>query len=229
MGYLSVHNIGLCMYPDIMQVGLQTIFIKVFHCSRAQYEQEMSLAAEYGLKNFSKYRILTGPCKKKSIRGIVCRFEGGTDKQKQPALPRVRRGTKHNVVNAMRFMRVLMHTALVKHNPHAAKAWLRVMEFARYVNYPTGLVTSEIGAMRSCVAELLPLAQTAALIDERRIKDFNLSDNWGKARYAADLLQWLGSTHGAGSDEHGERLQKLMHVAYRCFSNKYDALTPSSY
>ena len=51
-------------------------------------------------------------------------------------------------------------------------------------------------------------------------KNFNLSQNWHKVSHVMAILRWLGPFIGGMYDQHGERRQRLAHVAWRRFSSR---------
>ena len=214
--YLWLHNVGLCLFPDSMQLALQLIFL----AWSANWPQSMRRSKEYVVSNFGDWRILKGSSKRRGPDGVLIR-------QSSPgAMPRVRRGVKYNTANAMRFWRVWLHPTLVAVSPQAAKGLHRLVEFSRQVKCPTGLVDSERGEMRLAATELLSLMTTAAEVTggddgtTRLLKDLHKCPNWHKTLHAAEIAEWLGALFGAGNDEHGELMQKLLHIAYRQFSSK---------
>ena len=201
--YATLHNVGLCMIPDCMQIAVQLTFDSAVGGRVTDWNALLSgRAKDYVLANFSDWSISRGRCKTKGLGGALLRFEGGRDKQGHAKLPRVRRSSKYELMNAMRFFRILFHTELAQSHPAAAKALLKLVETIRLVKRPTGLVDSERGELRAAVVELLGLVQTAAVLPSsgRRIKDLNRAHNWHKNLHVARIMEWLGSV---GEDEHG--------------------------
>lgn len=206
-----LHNVGLCVWPDMIQLGVQLLYVTVANESPAAWKRLVAKADAFVLANFSDWRVLKGRCKRKGLSGILLRFDGKKGSKGARALPRVRRSSKYDLASAVRFCRVLFHTALAEHHPVAAMAFLRVMEFSRLIKNPSGLYTSELGDMRSTVSEMLPLVATAAYVTpEDCLKDLNASHNWHKSVHAAGLVEWLG---GLPADEHGEWMQKVPSTA----------------
>lgn len=99
--YAQLHNIGLCTWPDSIQLPAQLTYIKYAGESGSEWLRLLKRADAYVLAHFSDWRILKGRCKSKGASGIFKRLKGGTGE-----LPRVRRSSKYDNANAMRFVRV---------------------------------------------------------------------------------------------------------------------------
>ena len=143
------------MIPDTMQICVQLIYLKTMKGSAKQWQKALLRADAYIRHEFADYPIFRGRCKQKGLSGILLRFVGGTDKSNRPNLPRVRRSSKYDLINALRCVRLLVHTEISKTTPTAAKALMRLVEFTRLIKTPRGLVTSELSEMRIAVNEYM--------------------------------------------------------------------------
>ena len=225
-GFMALHNIGLCLIPDTVQLCVQLIFLLACKESTSAFKRGVERSLLYVRSQFEGCSLLKGRCKTRGLAGILVRFEPGKTKTGAPKLPRIRRSSRYDLSNLLRFFRLLVHETLMEYCPVAAKALLRLLEFSRIAHAPSGLVDSERGELRSTAIELASLIQTAANIGDMRfkdgrLKDLNGSNNHHKSlRHTAELYDWLGPFTGAASDNHGELMQKLMHMAYRNFSSK---------
>jgi hypothetical protein len=126
------------MAPDLMTLTLQIIFIEVCKEQRQDWHNGIQRASEYVRSNFASWRVLKGRCKRLGLAGILLRFDGAAKGAKKRTLPAVRRSSKYEIVNALRFFRVLVHETLMAVHPVMAQALLRLMEFARLCKSPTG-------------------------------------------------------------------------------------------
>ena len=209
--FMPMHNFGLCVAPDCMQMALNVIYHKVFGSDPIAWTRWLRAADEYARAEFASYHILKGRGRKNGL------ISGILKKRKGP--PVVRGGCRYDIIHTLRCFRVIIHPTLVRASPTAARALQRMMELGRLL-LQKGLLESERGALKAKGIELMPLVKAASSLDAEMTKDYNRSPNWHKStRHASDLFM-DGPFYGGGNDEHAEFMQKLMHQAYRCFSDK---------
>ena len=211
--FMRLHNVGLCVRPNSLQLTLQLIYTWL---GQASYNRWLVRANAYVRQHVATWTCLQGRCKTGALSGVL---------RKKLGPPTVRSKSKYDIAHACRFFAMLVHETLLKmaredtelaNKARAAiKTLQHVGEFAHLVA-KMSLLESERLLMDDIAKRLMAMAKTAFA----HLKDFNLSNNWHKLLHAAMLAAWHGVFSGGTNDEHAEACQKLLHLAYEHFSNR---------
>ena len=237
--WLPLHNFGLCVLPNVMELVLRFIYTVL---GKAAFDHWLVRGDEWWRENMRSYACLKGRCKMGFSRLL-------RRKARPPAL---RSKSRYDIVHAFKGFALLVHETLreIARDADAAAARAdQAEEDARVeanrarsqanrarLSIRAIQVTADLGHLlalkmpaesdrmkeRDVALQLMPLVKTAF----RDLKDFNRSTNWHKLRHPAELLQYLGPLYGGLNDQHGELCQKLLHLAYQCFSSKTSSVLP---
>lgn len=221
--YLVLHNFGLCMLPNVMELTLQFIWDAL---GDAAFDRWLVRGDKWWVANVSTWAAVAGRVKNRGFSGVLRRRTPGHP-------PLVRTKSRYDLVHAFKGFAVLVHETLLSiaheadQEGDANRALLiikAVQVLADVGHHLTLTAPSESDKVRlhSLAKQLMPMVRTAF----RGLKDFNRAPNWHKLRHVAEMLEHLGPFYSGLNDQHAEQCQKLLHLAYECFSSRTSDVLP---